>query len=74
MLVREWCRRGEWFYMAWFESEHRPFQFTDLMINEYPESLEFNRWIATLLPGSASFDRGTHVRQSQPAIGAPAAH
>ncbi len=73
MLVREWCRRGEWFYMAWFESEHRPFQFTDLMINDYPESLEFNRWMATLLPGSASFDRGANVRQSVPAIGAPGA-
>jgi hypothetical protein len=68
VMAREVCRRCEFFYRQYLDSEEddEDFKFTEEMISAYVESMEFLDWACSLDISTASFERMLTVRLITP--------
>ena len=66
-LSREYCRRGEWYYMIWLETgSSADFRYTQEHLDSYLEIEEWVDWLLSLVPGSLPYARGMEIKRAVP--------
>ena len=70
-LAREFCRRGTYFFMLWYDSPDtdEEFVYTEDHIRSYEEPIEFVDFMLGEPDASAAFDKGMEVRRIRPRLG-----
>ena len=68
-LCREWCRRAEYFYQIWLETEEAGFEFNQAHADGYEESVEWLDYMISLPAEDAAFARGMEIRRMAPCLG-----
>jgi hypothetical protein len=66
LLASEYMRRSHYFIVLWLECEEEVFRYEQHHIDGYNESLEFVTWLCDQPVDSATFARGSDLRQLRP--------
>ena len=75
-LSKEWCRKMQWLFDKFVESDDDLFVYTDVLINEYPERDDFSAWADALSPKKSAKGRVLELKKLKPTrepLGAKAA-
>ena len=70
-LSREYCRRGEHFYLIYVASLDADHQFTQAEIDAYPPNLEWINWLLSIDPECISRRRAREIDMLAPRLGIP---
>jgi hypothetical protein len=68
-LIREWCRRSEFFFNLYVEAADTEFEYTAAHCASYPESVDFVEALIEMDLESSSFALGMEIRRLQPRLG-----
>lgn len=68
-LAREYCRRGEHFYKVYVVSGEEAFEYEEMHVEMYKETLQWLDFVVPLDADEPAFRRALEVRELKPTLG-----
>ena len=66
IMAREVCRRAQYYYNMYVQSDQDPHVYTDEELESFPKSLEYITWVLTLDQDSSTYKRAMDIQRLVP--------